>query len=161
MKKNVRTESIIENIGLGDYAECLNDYRNSDCYLSDAISQIADNNTSIYYSDIINFIAENVEEVNEAIQEFGWDGCGKDLYKAGQMAEYLQIMRDIYDHLEDAILLMACDYIRYDLKCNVIPEELADNIYKWAHEINSDSRCNEILERINGWVGTEYQKEEA
>lgn len=27
MKKNVRTESIIENIGLGDYAEYLNDYR--------------------------------------------------------------------------------------------------------------------------------------
>ena len=80
----------------------LNDYADADSmYLCDAISEFADGRTSIYYSDIKNFISENVDAVNDAIDEFGWDGCGKDLMKAGQMAEFLTIERKIYDDLSD------------------------------------------------------------
>lgn len=55
-------------------------------YMSDLFHEYADGHTSIYYSDIIKYISEHVEDVNRAIEEFGWDGCGADLYKAGQMA---------------------------------------------------------------------------
>lgn len=82
--------------------EFLRDYADAgNMYLCDAISEFADGHTSIYYSDIKNFIAENVEAVNDAVAEFGWEGCGSDLMKAGQMAEFLTIENKIYDDLRD------------------------------------------------------------
>lgn len=80
----------------------LNDYECADSmYLCDAISEFADGRTSIYYSEIKQFISENVDAVNDAVAEFGWDGCGSDLMKAGQMAEFMTIERKIYDDLGD------------------------------------------------------------
>lgn len=149
---NVKTNSIIEGVNIGDFARELNDYRNSNEYICDVASRIADNNTSIYYSDIINFISENVEDVNDAIKEFGWEGCGSDLYKAGQMAEYLKIEREIYDELNGALLRMAHDYILYDLNNVIIPADLADAIKEWAANIDNNDKCNEICNRIDEWI---------
>jgi hypothetical protein len=149
---NIKTASLLDSVGLGDYAGRLNDYRGASCYICDAISEIADSATSIYYSDIIKFISGNVEAVNAAIKEFGWDGCGCDLYKAGQMAEYMQIEADIYSHLEDAALLLACDYLRYDLDREEIPEALAEAVKEWASEIETDHRCSWITEAISEWI---------
>lgn len=154
MKKHnmVKVDSLVSNINLGDYADRLNDYRGSDSYICDIIAEIADSATSIYYSDIIKFISENVEAVNDAINEFGWDGCGGDLYKAGQMAEYQMIERDIYDHLPDALRVLACDYLRYDLDIEEIPEELAEAIQGWVEEIDHNDTCNKIGELIDEWL---------
>ena len=147
----IKTESIISKVNLGEYADRLNDYRGSDSCICDCITEIADSATSIYYSDIIKFIAENVEAVNDTIKEYGWDGCGCDLYKAGQMAEYSQIERDIYEHLPDALRVLACDYLRYDLGVEEIPEELAEAIQDWAEEIDNNDTCNKIGELIDEW----------
>lgn len=156
---NVKTSGIIEDVNIGDFARELNDYRNSDEYICDAVSRIADNNTSIYYSDIINFISENVEDVNDTIKEFGWNGCGEDLYKAGQMAEYLKIEHEIYDELNGALLRMAHDYILYDLGSVIIPADLANAIKEWAADIDSNDRCNEICIRIDEWIHEHFETE--
>lgn len=155
--KMVKTESLLNNVDLGDYADQLNDYRGSTSYICDAIAKIADSATSIYYSDIIKFISENVEAVNDAIKEFGWDGCGFDLYKAGQMAEFMQIEADILNHLEDAALLLACDYLRYDLGRDEIPERLADAVKEWASDIEQDHRCSWITEAVDEWINDNWE----
>lgn len=80
-------------------------------YICDLISEFAYNNTSIYYSSIMEYIRNNPDDVNDAIDEFGWDGCGRDIYKAGQMAEYMAIEREIYNELEDVIKWLALDFI--------------------------------------------------
>lgn len=85
-----------------------------DTYVSDAITEIADSNTSIYYSDIIKFISEHVDDVNDTIQEFGWDGCGCDLYKAGQLAEMNMIENELNENLDAALALYAYDYLRHN-----------------------------------------------
>lgn len=152
MTKMINVETLLTGAyGDGEIAKLLNDYRDSDKYICDAIVEIADGNVSIYYSDIIKYISENVEAVNDAIAEFGWEGCGSDLYKAGQMAEFLQNEREIYDHLEDAMLLLAVEYLRRDVECEEIPEELADLIRDWAAEIDNNDRCNEMAVRIAEW----------
>ena len=149
----IRVDSLLTGAyGNDGIAKLLNDYRDSDKYICDAIVEIADGCVSIYYSDIIAFISENVEAVNDAIAEFGWDGCGSDLYKAGQMAEFKQNENELYNHLEDALLLLAVDYLRYDREIEEIPEELADMIREWAAEIDSSDRCNEMATRIAEWL---------
>lgn len=153
--KMVKIEELKANLDLGKYAEYLNDYRNSTTHICDAISEIADNNTSIYYSDIRKFISENVEAVNDAISEFGWDGCGADLYKAGQMAEYSKIERDIYEHLSDGLVLCAYDYMLYDLKIEAIPGELANYIEDCIDEVETDSAFDTVTEIIMEWFTAE------
>lgn len=149
--KNINVENLVSRVNLGDYADRLNDYRGSDSYICDIIAEIADSATSIYYSDIIKFISENVEAVNDTIKEFGWDGCGCDLYKAGQMAECQMIERDIYEHLPDALRVLACDYLRYDLGIEEIPEELADVIAEHCDALDSCVRAASINEIIDEW----------
>ena len=70
-------------------------------YICDAISEFADNNTSIYYSDIEGFMSNNIDKVNDTISEFGWDGCGSDLHRAGQLAEFCSIEQEIYNNLTE------------------------------------------------------------
>ena len=144
---------LVESLNLGDHGDRLNDYRDSSSYICDAVSEIADNDTSIYYSDIAAFISDHVHAVNDAIEEFGWDGCGGDLYKAGQMAEFLTIERDIYDHLSDAVMLTACDFLRYDLGLDTIPATLADLLHDWADDADNNDRCDVICDKIREYLG--------
>jgi hypothetical protein len=90
----------------------INEYGASDRgYICDLIQAFADSNTSIYYCDIKNFIVNNIEAVEDAINQFGWDGCGSDLYKAGQTAEYLTIERALYNEVTDIVKHLAIEYI--------------------------------------------------
>lgn len=99
-------------------------------YICDRVTEFSDNNTSIYYFDIKQFIINNLDAVEDAINELGWDGCGGDLYKAGQMGEFLTIEREIYDNLEDVIKFITLDFIDSNDDANEdaerIWEELSD-----------------------------------
>lgn len=120
-----------------DYSRNLCDYSGYH-YLCDVISEIADSNVSIYYSDIIKFISENVEKVSDAISEMGWDGCGSDLYKAGQMAEYLDIERQIYAELDEAMLNFCYNYILHDLEIEEITPEQRDEIGSLCYKVDNN-----------------------
>ena len=120
-----------------DYSRNLCDYSGRS-YLCDAISEIADNNTSIYYSEISEYISKNVEKVNDAIEEMGWDGCGSDLYKAGQMAEFLDIEHQIYAELDEAMLNYCYNYVLYELKINEITPEQKDEIENLCCNIDNN-----------------------
>lgn len=69
-------------------------------YIQDRVSEYADSSTSIYYYDIEEYTKNNIDRVNNAISEFGWEGCGKDLHKAGQIAEYCEIQENVYQDIE-------------------------------------------------------------
>lgn len=138
---------------LGNYA----DIDHNTQHICDAISDFADNNTSIYYSDIKNFIADHIEEVNEAIAEFGWDGCGSDLYKAGQMAEYLTIEREIYNNLDDIIICAACKYL-IDNDISLRDEQL-EQLQEDLNDIDNNNRLNDILDIINNITDSEDKAE--
>lgn len=112
---------------LESYGDELADYSGG-TYICDAIAEIADAHTSIYYSDIMDFIRENPEDVNEAVQEFGWDGCGGDLMKAAQMGEYLKIERDIYNELDKVLYNYCLDYIEMGLNIKELREDILEEI---------------------------------
>ena len=145
-------DNLKANLGTGEYGECMNDYRDCSSYVCDAISEIADNHTSIYYSDIKEFISNNVDAVERALDEFGWEGVGGDLMKAGQMGEYLEITDDLYSHLADSLKLVAYDFCKYDCKLDAIPEELDDIICGLADEEDNNARMSLIPDAIREWL---------
>lgn len=152
---NVR--ELMEELETGEYGEELVNYSGS-TYICDAISEIADNNTSISYSDIINFISENVEAVNDAIEEFGWDGCGSDLYKAGQMAEYCTIQNEIYVCLDDSMKYYALSYYEnldihnWKIDTSEISEDLWEEIENYCDGIDLNDTFLIIEEIIDNYI---------
>lgn len=150
--------SEIERNNLDSFIDCLNDYNSG--YICDIISEIADSNTSIYYSDIIEFISNNVEEVNDAIEEYGWDGCGSDLYKAGQMAECRKNENDMYEELEQGLFNVALSYIEYTLEVEEISNEQLDEIENLCYDTDNNDQLEDFLEKVEEIVNGEEEEEE-
>ena len=139
------------------YALQLLDY-SGNTYICDAITEIADGNTSIYYSDIMAFIGNNPEAVDDAINEFGWDGCGRTLEKAGQMAEFLQIENEIYSDLETAIKVYALDYISDNYKDFAITDDMWMDLQSELENLDNNDKMEDITETVDNFMDSVEQK---
>lgn len=132
----------------------------SDEYLGDSIMEYADGNTSIYYSDIEDFIRDNLSLVEDAISEFGWDGCGEDLHKAGQLAEFSKIQNDLLSCNGEIWAAIAYNYLKYNLEMDEIPEELYEKIMDWADELDSGDKIGTMSWRIDEWLADQEEDED-
>lgn len=153
--ENLRKE--IEE-GLNDYSlDFVVDYSwNSYGYISDAISEFADRNTSIYYSEQRKFYYDNTELCENALLDFGYDlnqmlreGDTLDdlICKAGAIGEYMQIENILNDELEDIIKILIIDYIEANnIQCDI---DILDNIDTYKLQ-----KFDDIIDYIN-----EYNQE--
>lgn len=72
-------------------------------YLSDAFSEFADSNTSIYYSDIEEYYRTHTTESSEALKEFGYnlsdfEDLEEAMHKGAQLAEYNEIYSELAEN---------------------------------------------------------------
>lgn len=153
LKNEIRAE-----IGT-DAAYLAADYSGCSSYIEDAISERADNETSIYYPDIIKFISENVEAVNDTIQEFGWDGAGADLYKAGQLAEYLKIQA-AYMEQEAGIIRFAAVMDIISTGRDEIDAGTWEAITAELEDLDASSRFDDITDIITAALEAEDAEQE-
>lgn len=145
----VQTLDLLDDLDTGDHGDRLNDYRDSSTYICDAITEIADADTSIYYSDILDFIRRNPESLADVIEEgLYYPDKNYDVYKHAQAAEFMTIERDIYDHFTDSIMCAAVHFIRYDLNRETIPAELAELLREWCDDADNNDRMNDIPDKI-------------
>lgn len=114
--------------------ECANDISNDfiedtnaddSRYFCDAFIDYADSQIDIYSYNINQFIINNIKLVEDAIDEFGWDGCGRDLHKAGQTAQFLQNERQLQEDFEPIKNRIALDYLE-----EVLTDEQAEALNK-------------------------------
>jgi hypothetical protein len=151
---------------LNDKAVCFIDDIDADCgsYFCDAIQEVADNHTSIYYSDIKEFICNHFDKVEEAINEFGWDGCGCDLYQAGQTAEFLANEQEIYEDFADIVKHLAMNFIEsteeasdeaeriFSSLSEIEQERLVDEFISELESIDTNDRIETIVDVYNSYV---------
>lgn len=136
-----------KDLKIGNYGEYFCDY-SGHTYICDAITEIADNHTSIYYYDIKKFICNNFEALEEALNQFGWEGCGSDIWRAGRMAEFLQIEQEIYEDLDEAIFNYCLNYILNELQIEAITEEQLEALQDKCNDIDH----NDTLEDFEDFV---------
>lgn len=135
--------------------DCLTDYNSG--YICDIISEIADSQVDIYDSDLREWANGHFEKIANAISEFGWDGCGKDLYKAVQMAQYMENEEEIYSELSESLENFALSYMEHDLKMQEISEENWEEIQNFLFEIDSNDHLDEITDFIDELFQSEKQ----
>lgn len=122
---------------LGDYGKDLIDNYSleeiNSSYVLDVFDEFADQMTDSNYGDLGSYLADHVDEVNNVINEFGWDGVGKDLYKATQRAQFEEIADNLYRDKEEIFKGLAFEYLEgrlHELEYNLsnFPESLLSDI---------------------------------
>ena len=140
-------------LDLGEYGEEILNYSGSNC-IEDCIRRIADNNTSIYYYEIMEFIKNHTNEFDESVELEGWQGG---IYEQGRLVEYKVICEDSYNHLEEMIKYYAYSYITNDLGFDEITEDDFDELNdRLEDEIND----NDLLMDIESIVDDVLDKDE-
>ena len=139
----LKIEDLKKELFIGDFGEYLVDY--DEGYICDIITDIADNNIDIYTADLLNWIPDNYEYIEEANQEFG---VPDDFLKQVQQGQFLYNERNLFDNLEDTLKNYMYNYIEYKLNIKEITEKQNKKLLDWNFSDNCELLEN-LIEHIN------------
>lgn len=126
-QKFITINDAIKNLDLGDYGEDAVDYVNGADYIGDALREAADGMVDIYNYNLLHWLPDNYEWLEEAAAQGLLDGCKGDLMKMTQMAQYECYSQDLYDHRADIIAATVLDHLK-DQGVYAISEDMADTL---------------------------------
>lgn len=139
------------------FAECFPSYDGST--IGDAITSCADDNVEIYYSQLHNWLSDNTDKFEDALNEFGWDGCGKDFYKAIQTAQFMDNERTMYDQLDDIMLYYVLNSLKLE-GLEEITEKQLDELESYCMSVDNNERLDVFYEKATDEVfGEEFMNE--
>lgn len=119
----VTIDSLEADLDLGDYGEQCAEY--GEDYISDNIMSVADDNVDIYTHDLLKWLPDNYEWMEEADAQCLLEGCKGDLMKMTQAAQYMCFSQNMYDHQEDIAKYATLEALK-DAHVYAVSEELAD-----------------------------------
>lgn len=143
-----RKEELKEELK-GTYCDNICDYDNG--YISDIVNEIADNNIDIYTSDLFEWAKFNYDVIEDANNELG---TPSDIIAQIQQGQFLQISNEIYNNIDETLLLFIYDCIYNDLGIEEITEEQQEKIESENYYYNYDK-----LEQIIDFVNDTLEKE--
>lgn len=95
----LKVKELLNNLNLSDAAsDFVNNYDSG--YICDCITEKADNDVDIYYSDLIDWAKTHYDDINDAMQEFG-PQQEFDLMKAIQQGQFYANEQALYNELDD------------------------------------------------------------
>lgn len=127
----VTIESLEADLDLGDYGDQCPDY--SDDYITDCIHSVADSNVDIYTHDLLKWLSENYDWLEEADANGLLEGCKGDLIKMAQIAQYECYSQDMFDHQEDICKYATLEALK-DEGVYAISNELAEALNGIGYE---------------------------
>lgn len=136
--------------------DCLTDYDIG--YICDIISEIADSQVDISYCDLTDWANGHFEEISETVSEFGWDGCGEDLYKAVQLAQFRENENEMYSELLEGLENFALSYLEHGLKIQEITEKSWEEIQDFLSDIDNNNKLKEITDFLDEMFSIEDEE---
>ena len=124
-------------------------------YISDGISDYADNHVDIYNGELLTWLCEdrrNWDAVEEATAELGTptQGGRLDLMQAIRQGQYLQYERELNENAEDIKKLMALYFLR-DLDIEKI-EAYSDDLKMALDDLEKCDTYDEINGALFNWL---------
>lgn len=116
-------ERVQASLNLGEYGDRITDYTGN---IGDAFSEIADGAVDLYTHDLLKWLPDNYEWLEEADFQGLLEGCKGDLIKMTQMAQYECFTQDMYSHQEDIAKYAALEGLA------------AEGVYALADEVYDD-----------------------
>lgn len=116
-------EDLQASLNLGEYGDRITDYTGN---IGDAFSEIADGAVDLYTHDLLKWLPDNYEWLEEVDFQGLLEGCKGDLIKMTQMAQYECFTQDMYSHQEDIAKYAALEGLA------------AEGVYALADEVYDD-----------------------
>ena len=133
-QKFITIKEAIDNLlDLGDYGEDAVDYVNGASYIDDALQEAADGMVDIYYHDLLHWLPDNYEWLEEADAQGLLEGCKGDLMKMTQAAQYECYSQNLYDHKADILAAVTLAHLK-DQGVYAISEDMADTLIEGIRE---------------------------
>ena len=152
MKYNVKEIKVLMNeLCLNDMEEQILEFSNG--YIDDLLGEIAGNNVSIYTNDLLNYLSNNINDINDNISNMGFSG---DILNHISDVWYYNNIEELWGNINDIVKYFVLDnIIDYMIEYNIknISEEDIDNII--------DENCSDNIDRLDTIVDNiEYYFEE-
>jgi len=144
----VTIESLQADLDLGDYGDQCADYGES--YVTDRFHDVADENIDIYYHDLLKWLPDNYEWIEEAEGQGLLEGTKGDIFKMVQAAQYECFTQDMYDHQEDIVRYVTLESLK-DAGIYAVSQELADALdtdVDYAGADTFDEALDEAKEQV-------------
>lgn len=109
------------------YEEYITEYYNHENDIDEIIRDIADNNVDIYTSDLMDWVKDNYNYVEDYVKEFGIDSSNFDFIGAVRGGQYLYIEQTLYNNKSDMLEYLAY-YILQEKDIEEIDEDKATEI---------------------------------
>lgn len=138
----VSIQEVMQQFDLGDYGDQITDHAESED-IDSAFAEIADDNVNIYYNQLLSWLPENYEWIEEAENQGLLEGCKGDLIKMTQIAQYVCFESDLYDHQDDIVSYVAAHHL-HDLGVYMISDDLSDSL----------AICGENASRLDEGIDT-------
>lgn len=142
LKKIKERKEELKNNLYDTYCDNICDY--SDGYICDIISEISDNNIDVYYYNLFEWCKTNFSYVNDWIVECGSSG---DIIKDVQGGQYKQISEELYENMEEMLLLFTYDYL-YKNEI-ILNDEQLEELESDISIMDNNDRLEEIIDKIN------------
>ena len=140
MKINVKEIKVLMNeLCLNDMEEQIVEFSNG--YIDDTLGEIAGNNVSIYTNDLLKYLSNNINDINDNISNIGFSG---DILSHISDVWYNNNLNELYENMNDIVKYFVLDNI---IECMIdndvknISEEDIDNII--------DENCSDNIDRID------------
>ena len=129
----------------------IEDYTHTpDSYICDTIGEIADSETDIYYSGLIDWLRNDnnsVESIEYAVKEFGIDSNNFDFMRLLQQGQYYQNEQQLYENIDKIGKIWLLAYLRDKENLQEITDEQAEFIDDL--DIDSNDRFSDLLDKWN------------
>lgn len=120
----VTIEQLQGDLDLGDFGDQI-DYFDGD--LTESFTDCANSNVDSSYHDLLAWLPDHAEWLEEAEFNGLLEGCKGDIYKMTQMAQYECFLQDLYSHREDICKNGTLSQLA-DAGIYAIEESVADDI---------------------------------
>lgn len=152
----VTIEQLQGDLDLGDLRDEVEDF-DFDGDLTDAFSETADYKVDDNYHDLLTWLPDHTEWLEQAEFDGLLEGCKGDIYKMVQMAQYECFKSDLYDHCEDICRYGTLDQLR-DMGVYAIRESLADEILNDLSYDEDYAPTDDAKDTIMGAVSAAFEE---
>ena len=143
---------------LGDRLQEYDGYQ----YICDVITEIADSNVHIYYSNLFDWVKYNWEYVDIAYNEFGIPSANGSniIIELIQQAQFYRNEEILYSELDEAMLAYCYNYILNNFDFETITEEQKEEIENKCTNVDNNDTLEEFEDFIQELFTTEEEDEE-
>ncbi len=143
-------EDLQANLDLGEYGDQITDYTGN---IGDAFVEIADSNVDLYNYDLLKWLPDNYEWIEEADALGLLEGCKGNLMRMAQMAQYECFTQDLYDHQEDIAKYAALEGLK-EVGVYALSDEVFDEVFfDSGIEFNDNNqRVEALVDEVKGAI---------